>query len=182
MKSIFFIMTFFFLSISSAQQADFLVLKRNQHTVKSFFAGNRVNFLTGSANYSGRINAIKNDSVFVTEFDIRQIRTNLGVYVLDTVARYYVAFPYKNITGITSERTGFNWTASGASLLGGGILLTVIGSGTWIFTKPGTQYNASPQLVIVSAILGGVGYFLLRSHGNNYVIGKKYLLQYVQVK
>jgi hypothetical protein len=183
MKSIFFIMTFFFLiAISLAQQADFLVLKKNGRTIKSFFAGSQVHFLTASANYSGQVNAIKNDSVFVTEFDIRQIRTNLGVYVLDTVARYYVAFPYKDIIGITSERTGFNWAASGASLLGGGILLTVIGAGTWIFTKPGTQYHASPQLVIGSAILGGVGYFLLRSHGNNYAIGKKYLLQYVQVK
>ena len=175
-------MLFFFLyTIGRAQQADFLVLKKNEHTIKSFFTGSQVNFLTAYAGYSGQINEIKKDSVFLTEFDIRQVPTNLGVYVLDTVARYHVAFPYKDITAIRNDQRGFNWAASGASLLGGGILLTAIGAGTWIFTKPGTRYHAGTSLVIGSAILGGVGYLLLKSHGNSYTIGKKYLLQYIGV-
>jgi hypothetical protein len=182
MKRIFFTLLFFFLyTIGRAQQADFLVLKKNEYTIKSFFTGSQVNFLTAYANYSGQINEIRKDSVFLTEFDIRQMPTNLGVYVLDTVARYHVAFPYKDITAIRNDQKGFNWAASGASLLGGGILLTAIGAGTWIFTKPGTRYHAGTSLVIGSAILGGVGYLLLKSHGNSYTIGKKYLLQYVGV-
>jgi hypothetical protein len=175
------ILFFFLYNLCNAQQADFLVLKKNEHTIKSFFAGSQVNFLTAYASYSGQVNGIRNDSVFLTEFDIRQVPTNLGVYVLDTVARYHVAFPYKDITLIRNDQKGFNWAASGASLLGGGILLTAIGAGTWIFTKPGTRYHAGTPLVIGSAILGGVGYFLLKSHGNSYPIGKKYSLQYIGV-
>ncbi|MEP6616432.1 MAG: hypothetical protein ABJA57_07625 [Ginsengibacter sp.] len=182
MKNFFFtIVIFFMYLVSAGQQADFLVLKKNQHTIKSFFAGSQVNFLAASTRYYGRIDAIQKDSVFLTEFDIRQMPTNLGVYVIDTVARYHVAFPYNQITAIAADRTGFSWSASGASLFGGGVLLTTIGAGTWLFTKPGTRYHASPSLVIGSAILGGFGYYLLRSHGDNFKIGSKYKLQYVRV-
>jgi hypothetical protein len=182
MKSIGCIVMFFLLhQFSPAQQADFLVLKKKQHTIKSFFTGNHVNFLTAGRGYNGLVTAIKRDSVFMTEFDIRQVPTNLGVYVLDTIARYYVAFPVNEITGIAEDQRGFNWSASGASLLGGGILLTTIGAGTWIFTKPGTRYHAPVQLVIGSAILGGIGYFILKAHSSTYKFGKKYSLHYVSV-
>jgi hypothetical protein len=181
MKSILYTIAFLFPVVTFAQQADFLAVKKNGQTIKSFFTGSQVNFLTASGGYTGQINAIKKDSVFMTEFDIRQVPTNLGVYVLDTVARYHVAFPYTDVTGIGGEQKGFNWSGSGASLLGGGILLTTIGAGTWLFTKPGTTYHASPQLVAGSAILGGIGYLILKSHINNYRFGKKYLLQYISV-
>ena len=182
MKSVGSIILLAFLYLfSPAQQADFLVLRKKQHTIKSFFTGSQVNFLTRGRSYSGLVTAIKNDSIFMTEFDIRQVPTNLGVYVLDTIARYHVSFPVKEITGVGEDQRGFNWSASGASLLGGGILLTTIGAGTWIFTKPGTRYHAPYQLVIGSAILGGVGYLILKSHGSTYKFGKKYNLQYVSV-
>src|SRR5205085_9363945 len=139
-------------------------------------------FSTSLRNYSCRIDAVNKDFINLLEYDVRQVPTNLGVYILDTVATYHSAIYYKDILKIHNERKGFNFAASGASLLGGGILLTTIGLGTWIFTKEGDQYHASPKLVIGSAILGIAGYAILKLNGNNYPIGKKYQLQYIRTK
>ena len=182
MKNLF---LFFFLLLlwnTCFTQTDFIVLKKNDRTVKTLFAGSDVSFTTSLRYYSGRINAIEKDSIYLLEYDVRRLPTNLGVYILDTVATYHTGIYYKDILKIQNKRKGFNLAASGASLLGGGILLTTIGLGTWVFTKQGDQYHASPKLVIGSAILGAAGYFLLKMNGNNYPIGKKYQLQYIRTK
>lgn len=166
-----------------SQPTDFIVLKKDQRTIKSFFAGSNIGFVTENGSYSGKITSVKKDSLFIEEFDIRQIPTNLGVYMLDTVATYRLAFNYKEITKIENQkRRGFNWANSGGSLFGGGVLITVVGLGTWIFAKPGTQYHASPALVMGGAALAGIGYLLLKSNGSFYTIGKKYQLEYIKVK
>jgi len=163
-------------------QTDFIVVKKKDHTLKTLFAGSEISFTTSLRYYSGHIYAIKKDSIYLSEYDVRQVLTNLGVYILDTVATYHSAIYYRDILKIQNKRNGFNFGASGASLLGGGILLTTIGLGTWLFTKPGDQYHASPKLVIGSAILGAAGYILLKLNGSNYPIGKKYQLQYIRTK
>lgn len=170
-------------AVGSSQPSDFLVIKKNQRTVKSFFAGSNISFTTERGYYSGQITSVKKDSLFISQYDVRQVPTNLGVYVLDTMATYRIAVNYKEIIKIANDKKkGFSWAASGGSLLGGGVLLAGVGLGTWIFTKPGTRYHASPALVISGAALAGVGYLLLRSNGSYYSIGQKYQLQYVKVK
>ncbi len=61
-------------------------------------------------------------------------------------------------------------------------LLTAVGLGTWLFTKAGTEYYASPSLVIGGAALASIGYLLLKSNNSSYSIGKKYRLDYIKVK
>jgi hypothetical protein len=179
---LFFITSFIYYSCSS-QPSDFIVLKKNDRTIKSFFAGSIIGIETANGFYSGIITAVKKDSLFINQYDVRQVPTNLGVYVLDTAAVYRLKFNYKEIGKIENQkRKGFNWAASGGSLLGGGILITAVGLGTWVFTKPGTQYHASPALVIGGAALAGIGYLLLKSNGTYYAIGKKYRLEYIKVK
>lgn len=184
MKSAFLIFIFSITYAACLSQAsDFIVLKKDHQTVKSFFAGSNISLETDRGYYSGHINAVQSDSLFLSLFDVRQVPTNLGVYVLDTVATYRVEFNYKDIIKIENQkRKGFNWSASGGSLFGGGILITAVGLGTWIFTRPGTQYHASPALVIGAAALAGVGYLLLRSNSSYYSIGKKFRLEYIKVK
>lgn len=166
-----------------AQPSDFLVIKKGQRTVKSFFAGSNIVFTTGTGGYAGQITAVKKDSVYINQYDIRQVPTNLGVYVIDTVATYRLRFNYKEITKIARERgKGFDWAASGGTLLEGGGLLTMVGLGTWIFAKPGTRYHAGTGLVAGSAALAGIGYLILKSNGSFYTIGEKYRLEYLRMK
>jgi hypothetical protein len=183
MKSpLLFFIAFFIYAEGSSQPSDFIVLKKHHKAVKSFFTGSNTSFQTDRGFYSGQITSVNKDSLFINQYDIRQRQTVLGIYVLDTVATYRLVFHYKEILKIGSEkRKGFNWSASGASLFYGGILLTGVGLGTWVFTKPGTEYHASPLVVISGAALAGIGYLLLRSNNSN-TIGKKYQLEYIRVK
>lgn len=184
MKRLFllFILWFFF-KTSISQISDFIILKKDHKTIKSFFAGSHISFKTADGIYTGQINAIREDSIFLTQFDIRQVSTNLGIYFLDTVATYKIVFNYKDIINVPKENTkGFNRAGSGASLFGGGIIITAVGLGTWAFTKRDSEYYSSPVLVGSGAALAGMGYLLLKWNNSKYIIGKKYQLEYVKVK
>jgi hypothetical protein len=169
-------------SISCLAQSDLLILKKNGRTQRTFFPGSEISFTTSAGNYTAFITSIEKDSVFLIQYDIRQVPTNLGVYVLDTVARYRFGINYHDITAFGKDHNKFNWNASGGALFGGGILLSAVGLGTWIFTKPDTRYYASPALVIGSAALAGVGYLMMKSYNKGMPLGKKYQLIYIKTK
>ena len=176
------IICFLLLSSGEAQPSDILILKKRSHPLQTFFPGSEIAFNTSNGYYNGFIQSIQRDSLFLLQYDIRQIPTTLGIYILDTVATYHFAVNYKQITGF--GKTGykkFDWSASGGALAGGGVLITVVGLGTWLFTKPNTRYYASPYLVGGAALLAGIGYLLARSNGKGMEIGKKYSLQYLHV-
>jgi hypothetical protein len=184
MKILFaFALCFLFFFSTEAQPSDILILKKNNRTLQTFFPGNEIIFNTSSGYYNGFIQSINHDSLFLVQYDVRQIPTSLGVYVMDTLATYHFAINYKQITSFGKNRNKkFNWSASGGTLLGGGILLTTVGLGTWLFTKSNTPYHASPYLVGGAALLGGIGYLLVKSNSKGLALGKKYSLEYIQVK
>jgi hypothetical protein len=164
-------------------QSDMLILKKNNRTHESFFPGSEMSFSTATRYYSNAyVTTIQRDSVFLVQYDIRQVPTNLGIYVLDTVARYYFGISYHDILNFGRANNRFDWKASGGALFGGGILLTTVGLGTWVFAKPNTRYYARPSLVIGSAVLAGIGYLMLKAHGKGMPIGKKYKLVYIKMK
>ncbi len=181
-RLIIFFLCFFFIFFCKAQSSDILTLKKNGRTIKTFFPGNEINFTTASGYYDGFITSINRDTVFLIQYDIRQRPSNLGVYFLDTVATYRHGINYKQITALNKDyNKKFNWAGSGGALFGGGILLTTVGLGTWIFAKPNTRYYASPYLIGSAALLAGIGYLLIKSGGKGLQLGKKYSLQYVSV-
>lgn len=172
----------FFFSVS-AQPSDLLILKKKGRTIRTFFPSSPISFHTDQRSYDAYIQSIYNDSLFLLQYDVRQVPTNLGVYMLDTVATYHFAVNYKEIEGFGKDRNRkFDWSGSGGALLGGGVLLTTVGLGTWLFTKPNTQYYASPYLVGSAALLAGIGYLLAKSAGKGMEIGKKYSIEYIRVK
>ncbi len=174
------IFSFFF---TAGQSSDLLILKKNNRTLQTFFPGNEIIFNTSTRYFDAYIQSINHDSLFLIQYDVRQVPTSLGVYILDTLGTYPFAINYKEITGFGKNgNKRFDWSASGGALLGGGALLTVVGLGTWIFTKPNTQYYASPYLVGGAAILAGIGYLLAKSGGKKMTLGKKYSLVYISMK
>lgn len=171
-----------FFALPCMAQNDLLILKKHNRAVRSFFPGSEIIFSTNSGSFNGYVTSIEKDSVFLVQYDVRQVPTNLGVYMLDTIARYYFGVNYHDITGFGKNNNKFNWGGSGGALFGGGILLATVGMGTWLFTKPNTRYNASPSLVIGSAALAGIGYLLMKSGNRGMPLGKKYTLHYIKVK
>ncbi|HMO62365.1 MAG TPA: hypothetical protein PKC39_02950 [Ferruginibacter sp.] len=161
-----------------AQQPDFILLKQKNKTVASYFPGSTIRFtsISGAA-VDGVITTIRNDSFFLKQYVIRQIPTQLGVYVLDTTT-YHYSYHYTDIAAINKTGRRFDWASSGAMLLGGGVLLSVAGAVVYLVDKN----NFSPELLAASAGLAVAGYFLSRHSYKGMVIGKKFSLHYISNK
>lgn len=178
MKHIFFILLLLCAAEGYGQSADFISLKKRNKTIKNYFSGSSISFITNSGgNFNVHIDQIRKDSLSVTEFIIGQVPTRLGVYVLDTLARYHYRFHHNEIRSVYYEKKGFSFSRSGASLMGGGLLL-ILGTGISYILRPG---QTSLGLLGVGAGLGVIGYFLTRLQLTRYPIGKKYRLRYVAV-
>jgi hypothetical protein len=182
MRFLLVILSTLFFTVTCTAQNDLLILKKNNRTQQTFFPGSEMTFSTAKGSYNAYVTSIQRDSVYLVQYDIRQVPTNLGIYMLDTIARYNFGINYRDITGFGKMNNKFDWNASGSALFGGGILLTTVGLGTWIFAKPNTRYYARPALVIGAAVLSGIGYLLLKSHNKGTLLGKKYTLHYIKVK
>lgn len=181
MRFLFTILIFCISALAANAQSDLLVLKKNGRTIQSFFPGSEIYFYTKDRAYNAYVTSVDRDSVFLVQYDIKKLYTNLGIYILDTGGRYQYAIAYKEIAGFVKERGNF-LSGSGAALMGGGVVLTTAGLITWIFAKPNTRYYARPGFVITSAALAGVGYLLTKTGSKKIRLGKKYTLHYIKVK
>lgn len=161
---------------SFAQTGDFILFKHKDRTIKTFFSGSQINFTSVNGAYiEASITAIKNDTLYLKEFIIRQVPTQLGVYILDT-SFYYEKYHYRQILSIGKTGRRFDWNGSGAALMGGGMLLTVA-SGV-VFLADNKKF--SPELLGAAIGLGGIGYLMSRASGKGMIIGKKYSLVYIK--
>lgn len=162
-----------------SQSADFIVLKKKGKTIQTFYAGTSIAFTTVSGAYiNAQINGIKNDSLFLQEFIIRYLPTTIGTYIIDTAGSYHYTFHYNQIKAIgRKEKKGFNTKSSGASLFGGGVLLTLASGVVFLADRK----NFSAPLLIASAALGTLGYFWATSGRAGLAIGKKYRLVYMDM-
>ena len=161
-------------------QSDFIILKKKNKTLKTFYTGSNIQFVTMSGAYRDAvITGIRNDSIFLQEFLIRRIPTTIGTFIVDTAGSFRFAYNYNDIHAFGSnEQKKFNVTGSGAALLGGGIILT-LASGVVYLTD---RDKFSPGLLIASVGLGTLGYFMSKSGSKGIVIGKKsYRLQYMSM-
>jgi len=161
-----------------AQPTDVLLLKKNNKTIKRFYSGSNIEITTNKGVYlTAAINTIKNDTLFLKQYVVRQVPTQLGVFILDTVTTYYYKYHYNEIKAIGKTGRRFNLSASSASLLGGGILLTLAGGVVYLVDRD----NFSPSLMIASASLAAVGYVMGKTTGKGMIIGKKYSLGYLEL-
>lgn len=91
-----------FPAVASAQMSDIItVRKKNGRTIQTFTKGSPITFIDpASQTVEGRIQDIRDDSVFVTRMDIRTYDTQLGARITDTVAAAVFAYHYKELTRI----------------------------------------------------------------------------------
>lgn len=172
----------FFISASAqAQQADFIMLKKHNKTVTTFYSGMHISFTSESGAYldDAYINGIKNDTLYVQQFIIQYLPTNIGTFIIDTVGSYHYKYDYNQITVIgQKQRTNFNVKGSGAALLGGGALIALASGVVYLADRE----KFSAPLLLASVGLGTLGYFMAKGKkGNGLVIGKKYKLQYMNM-
>ena len=97
--------------------------------------------------------------------------------MLDTINTYYYKYHYNQVKAIGKSGKGFNLSASAASLMGGGAILTVASGVVYIADRK----KFSLPLMLVSASLAGVGYLMAKTGGKGLIIGKKYSLVYLAI-
>ncbi|HNP53470.1 MAG TPA: hypothetical protein PKK69_02590 [Ferruginibacter sp.] len=163
----------------SAQPSDFIALKKKGKTLRSYYTGSNIEFETANGQYKNAlITQIRHDTLYLREYIVRTVMTNMGFYITDTAGSVSHQVYYKDIYRIGKKQSGFNWKASGAALFGGGMLLTLASGVVYLADRE----KFSPELMGAGAGLGAIGYILLRSTSNSIVIGKKkYTLEYISL-
>jgi hypothetical protein len=168
-----------FASGSYGQASDFLILKKRGKTIRSFYAGTSMQFMTTSGAYrDGLINGIRNDTLHIQEFLIRQIPTTLGTYINDTAGSFRYKYHYNQIASFGPPKAKFNVRGSGASLMGGGILLVVASGVVYLADRE----KFSPELMGAAAVLAGIGYLMNKSGSKGIIPGRKgYRIEYMDM-
>jgi hypothetical protein len=167
-----FLTAFILLSMTaSAQPSDFITLKKKGRTVRSYYAGTQIEFISSNGAYrNGLINSIYNDTVHMQEFLVQRLPTTYGGYILDTAGSFRYKYHYSQIYSFGPKpQKGFNVRGSGSSLMGGGILL-ILGSGVVYLAD---KDSFSPALMGSAAGLAGLGFLMNKSGSSGIVIGKK---------
>lgn len=162
-----------------SQPSDFIILKKKGKTIHSYYAGTSIEFITKSGAYrNGLINKIKNDTLYIQEFLVRQIPTTLGTYILDTAGSFRYAYHYNQLHSFGPKKQKFNLKGSGASLIGGGILLILGSSVVYLADRD----KFSPELLGAAVALTGLGYLLNHSGSKGIIVGKKgYVIAYMNM-
>jgi hypothetical protein len=168
-----------FIFTACAQKSDFLILKKKSKTMKMFFKGSQIEFLTTNGVYRNAvITDIKNDSIFLREYIINRVPSTLGFFFIDTVGSYRYAYNYKQIYKFNKENKNFDVGGSAGILFGGGTLLTIASGVVYVADKK----NFSLPLLATGAGLATVGYFWGKKSAKGITIGKnKYSLQYINI-
>src|SRR5687767_4924589 len=88
----------FLCTLASAQVSDFITVKKKSRSVKSFFPGSRMAIQTVYGNsFKGVVEEVKNDSIFIRQYDIRSVPNDWGVYSVDTIGSLVAPTHYKDI-------------------------------------------------------------------------------------
>jgi hypothetical protein len=186
MARLLFILSFLFITTSGlAQASDFIsIRKKNNRTVKTYFPGVAIKFQTTFFRMvEGQIVQIKNDSVFVKQWDIRIVPTSLGVTVVDTAGSYITTVHYKEIKVVYWDKRKklHEFITDGSLLMIGGTgyaALNVI-NGAYL-KEPITD---SRNLRSLGTALGaaGTGYLLSRLNRKEAKFERKYRVYYIRM-
>lgn len=174
--------------IVSAQPSDYIVLKKkNNRTLKTYFPGTFLSAVTYTGfTLNGVIRQIKNDSVFIEQWEVRQVPTQFGVPALDTIV-YTIRMHYQEIRQYlyTTNRAG------ASTRRGGGMIQQIMiigGTGFIVLELVNTLYRGESlsdgnKLTVMAIAAGiaatGVLWKHLQNRGDRK--GKKYIVIYVNM-
>jgi hypothetical protein len=174
----------FFLQELPAQSLDYIsVRKQNGRALKNFYTGSDILLQqTNGAYLQGPVKAIRNDSIYVTVYDIRYYPTQFGTYVRDTISTTHVGIRHPEIQRIfLNPRRGFFKRLGGPLLMiggGGYIVLNVIN---------GLAYDGSvtdsKNLRKLGTAAGafGIGFLLTKLFATDGFTGSKHQIVYVDL-
>lgn len=172
--------TLLFITLASyAQGSDMLLLKkRNGKTQQKFLRGTTIQFtdITGRTT-GGTIGKIDKDSVFILTHDIRQLYTQWGTSVSDTISAFLDPYYFREITAIRKPVKGFGFIRNGSLFIIGGTAYGFLHLANAVILKE----KVDGRTVALAGSVALAGWLLKKLKGNNYKIGTKYQLTYIDL-
>jgi hypothetical protein len=167
-----------------AQPSDFIsVRKKNNRTVKTYMPGSPIRFSTVYGSYiSGWIADIRNDSVFVKEYDIRTLPTQFGTTVVDTVGSYLRGVAVADISKIeVDDKEHFVFIKNGMLCMigGGGYAALNLINGAYLDEPMNDPKNV--RSLGISLGVAGAGFLMNRLYHHKQKTGKKYKILYINM-
>ncbi len=166
--------------------SDFIVLKKkNNRTLRTYFPGSYLSGATyDGASLHGIIEKIKNDSIFLQQIDVRQLPTQFGTPILDTLT-YSIVLPYSSIRV-------FNYNIQrlrdrGPSLLVpkllqfGGIGYIILELVNTVYRKESLNDSKKLTGLGIAATTAAAGFLWQHQKQRNLIAGKNYKVEYVRM-
>ncbi|WP_336514886.1 hypothetical protein [Pollutibacter soli] len=166
-------------SASYAQGSDVLLLKKgNGKTLQTITAGTYIVFKSTSGRYvEGTINHIKDDTLYINDFDVRRAYTIWGTSVLDTVSQFMLRFHYNEIASIVKERKGFEFVRNGTLFIIGGATFVALN----LINSAVQKSSVNTTSLIISGAVLATGIVMKITRKNSYSIGGKYSFKYLDL-
>lgn len=166
------------------QMEDFISLKRpDGRHVGSYFKGSRIDFQrVNGQRIDGTVETVRNDSVFIREWQVQTFMTSFGTTRVDTVGSFLHRMHYTEIFRIfPARREGFRYVRNGLVFMIGGAgyaLLNVV-NGAY-FDAPINEDGNLRSLAIAGGVFAG-GFILNRIYRGKVKKGKLYKIVYVKM-
>jgi hypothetical protein len=167
-----------------AQSLDYISIRKNNgRSLKNFYTGSTILFQTVDGSYlHGPIKAIRNDSVYITIYDVRYYPTIFGTTIKDTIAVYDAGVHCKEIKRIQiNRRQSFLQRRAGPLLMlgGGGYFATNILNGAF-FNQPVTGKD-NLRRASTAAGAFGLGYLINKLFSSDGFSKKGHRIEYVDL-
>lgn len=182
MKWLLFIFSFLLLQTAYAQSLDYIsVRKKNGNVIKNFYTGSNILLQTENwSYYEGPIAAIKNDSVFITLYDIRMMPTIYGGFIRDTISTTIAGINYRDIKRIhIKKHRSFFERQTGPILMiagSGYIALNVLNRTFFPLSE-----NGNIKKLSIAAGVFGLGYLANKLFASDGFSKKKHQIVYVNL-
>jgi hypothetical protein len=169
---------------SSAQMEDYIILKKpNNRHVGSYFKGSRISFQrTNGQLFDGIIESIRNDSVFIRQWQVRTYMTQFGTTRVDTAGYLDYGMHYKEIfTIIPKKKDHWRFVKNGSIFMiaGGGYALVNLINGAYL-DEPIDDPDNLRSLGIALGVAAG-GFILNRIYHSKKKKGKLYKIEYMRM-
>jgi len=178
-----------FLSLVAAQTVysqslDYIsVRKKNGRVIKNFYAGSPIVLQLLDGSYlQGPIQAIRNDSLFVTLYDIRRFPTTFGSYITDTVSISLIGLHYNDIQRVQLvKKQSFAERSLGPLLMlgGGGYMALNLLNGA-VFDLSITDKRNLRTLGISGGAFG-LGFLFTKLFASDGFSKKRHRIQYIDL-
>jgi hypothetical protein len=168
---------------ASFGQSDFIQLKKKNKVIQTWFKDNYIYVQLKSDQWiNAVIYNIKDDSLYLRPYVVQTYINRIGLNYLDTTFYGLMPVHINYIKAFPKDDEGFAYIKNGAlfKIAGGGYaLLNIIN--TVSDNDPPFGSDNLPKLAVAAGVFA-VGVILGITHKDEYIIGKKYHLEYISVK